>query len=42
MLKDIYKGFSNLYPRSTGLMTYYFCVVDTFRRKTNIFNYKVG
>ena len=32
--KDAYKGFSYLYPRTTGLMTIYFLMVDSLRRHT--------
>ena len=39
---EIYKGFSNLYPRTVGLMTTYFMLVDTTRRHTNLWDYKMG
>ena len=41
-MREIYKGFSNLYPRTVGLMTTYFILVDTIRRKTNLWDYKIG
>ena len=28
--------------RATGMLTYYFLSVDTLRRKTNLWNYKLG
>ena len=31
-----------LYPRTAGLMTIYFCLFDTIRRKTNFLKTKVG
>lgn len=34
IVKDMFKGFSNLYPRSTLVMTTYFTFIDTMRRKT--------
>lgn len=42
MVKDAYKGFTNLYPRTTGMMTWYFLNVDNLRRKTNLWDYKLG
>jgi solute carrier family 25 carnitine/acylcarnitine transporter 20/29 len=41
-LKDVYKGFSPLWIRSTGLMTSYFCLVDFFRRNTNAYEHDYG
>lgn len=35
--RQAFKGFTLLYPRTTGLMTIYFVIVDIFRRKTNAF-----
>ena len=31
-----------LYPRTAGLMTFYFCCIDCLRRKTNLFKTKWG
>jgi len=42
LLKDGYTGFWVLYARSTGLLIAFFALLDTFRRHTNIFQYKVG
>ena len=42
VMKDIYKGFTNLYPRSTILMTSYFIQVDYYRRHTKLFETKLG
>ena len=42
MVRDVYRGFTNLYPRTTGMMTHYFICVDTLRRKTNLWDYKLG
>jgi solute carrier family 25 (mitochondrial carnitine/acylcarnitine transporter), member 20/29 len=41
-LADGYTGFRVLYIRTFGLMTTYFLILDSFRRHTNIFQYKVG
>mmetsp|Transcript_493 Transcript_493/g.661 ORF Transcript_493/g.661 Transcript_493/m.661 type:complete len:288 (+) Transcript_493:111-974(+) len=41
-ISQVYKGFTTLYPRSTGLMTLYFCLVDRFRKHTNLFDTKMG
>jgi len=37
-----YKGFEMLYPRTLGLMTTYFVLIDSIRRHTPAFNYKIG
>ena len=37
--KEIYKGFSNLYPRSTCVMLTFFITVDSFKRNTNLWDY---
>ena len=42
VMKDVYKGFTNLYPRSTILMTIYFMQVDSYRRHTKLFESKIG
>jgi len=42
VMRDIYKGFTNLYPRSTILMTCYFIQVDYYRRHTKMFETKPG
>lgn len=39
---DAYTGFGVLYTRSVGLLIAFFAILDTFRRHTNIFHYKVG
>ena len=31
-----------MFPRTTGLMTCYFMIIDTVRRKTNAFQYRLG
>ena len=41
-LGEIYQGFMPQYIRSTVMMTYWFCMVDTVRRHTNFWDYKVG
>jgi solute carrier family 25 carnitine/acylcarnitine transporter 20/29 len=41
-LKNVYKGFTPLWIRSTGLMTSYFCLVDFFRRNTNAYKHDYG
>jgi len=41
-LADGYTGFRVLYIRTLGLMSTYFCILDSLRRHTNVFNYKVG
>ena len=41
-MKDIFKGFSTQYPRSTFMMTFYFCQVDSLRRHTSLFDSKLG
>jgi solute carrier family 25 (mitochondrial carnitine/acylcarnitine transporter), member 20/29 len=41
-LREAYTGFGVLYLRTGGLMTSYFIMIDTIRRKTNAFNYKLG
>ena len=38
----MYKGFEVLLPRCIGILTYYFCVIDIIRRKTNLWNSKTG
>ena len=40
--KDIYRGFTSLYIRSTAMMTTYFVVVDFYKRNTNLFQSKLG
>jgi hypothetical protein len=42
ILGDVYKGFTNLYPRSTLMMTTYFIQIDSYRRHTNVFKSKLG
>jgi len=42
VVRDIYRGFTSLYPRSTILLTTYFLFVDTMRRKTSLWSYKAG
>jgi hypothetical protein len=42
IMKDIYRGFTNLYPRTTILMTTYFLQVDSYRRHTKLFESKIG
>lgn len=42
VVKDIYRGFSALYPRSTVMMTAYFCQIDFCRRNTRLFESKSG
>ena len=39
---DGYTGFSILYMRTLGLMTSFFIIIDSMRRHTDIFKYKVG
>jgi hypothetical protein len=39
---EIYRGMFPQFFRSTGMMTWYFCMVDTLRRKTNLWNSKLG
>ena len=41
-LVDGYTGFSILYMRTLGLMTSFFIIIDSMRRHTDIFKYKVG
>jgi solute carrier family 25 carnitine/acylcarnitine transporter 20/29 len=41
-MKDAYKGFSNLLPRSVGILTYYFCVFTSIRRRTKWAENPVG
>ena len=41
-MKDIYKGMTNLYPRSTLMMTTYFVFVDSMRRWTNLWDMNIG
>lgn len=41
-LVDGYTGFGVLYMRTLGLMTMFFCIIDSMRRHTNIFKYKIG
>jgi hypothetical protein len=40
--RGFYKGFNVLLPRSIGILTYYFCVIDMIRRKTDLWNTKTG
>jgi len=42
VLKDIYKGFTSCYVRSTGMLTWYFLNVDNMRRHTNLWDYNIG
>lgn len=39
---DGYTGFGIVYLRCMGLMTSFFVMLDTMRRNTNIFHYKIG
>jgi len=39
---NMFQGFSALWMRSTGLMTIYFILVDTFRRNTNLYKTQYG
>ena len=39
---EAYRGFSILYPRTVGLMTFYLCMIDSLRRNTNLFKTAVG
>ena len=41
-LADGFTGFGVLYLRSTGLLIAFFSILDSMRRHTKIFNYKVG
>ncbi len=41
-IRNAYTGFSILYIRTSGLMTSYFIMIDTIRRKTNAFHSKLG
>ena len=41
-LRNAYTGFGVLYVRTSGLMTSYFCMIDTIRRKTNLVSHKLG
>jgi solute carrier family 25 carnitine/acylcarnitine transporter 20/29 len=34
LIRDSYKGFSNLLPRSIGILTFYYCVFTSIRKKT--------
>ena len=42
VLKDIYKGIQNLYPRTAFMMTTYFTFVDSMRRHTSLWDYNLG
>ena len=42
VFKDVYKGFSNLYIRSAGLLTYAFIMMDVTRRNTSLWTTKTG
>jgi solute carrier family 25 carnitine/acylcarnitine transporter 20/29 len=41
-LRSAFHGFPTLYFRTVGLLTSFFMIVDTFNRKTNLKNYRVG
>jgi len=42
LLKDCYTGFGVLYIRTFGLLNCYFIILDSLRRHTNVFKYKIG
>jgi len=41
-MKDLYKGYSILYFRTSLIMTTYFSTIDTMRRKTDLWNHRWG
>jgi len=41
-VRNLYQGFRLLWMRTTGLMTCYFIMVDSFRRNTNAYKTKYG
>lgn len=41
-MNEIYRGFSACWPRGVGMMTIYFCMVDSIRRRSNLWDYKLG
>ncbi len=41
-MNHVFQGFSALWIRSTGLMTIYFCLIDSLRRNTNFFKNPYG
>ena len=41
-IRDVYKGFAPQYVRATGMLTYYFTMLDFLRRHTNLWDYKLG
>lgn len=42
VIKDVFKGYNVLYPRTTLIMTTYFSTIDTLRRKTDLWQYRYG
>lgn len=41
-LRKMFQGFKSLFIRDTGLMTFAFILMDSFRRNTNAFNHPVS
>lgn len=41
-MNEIYRGFSACWPRGVGMMTIYFSMVDSIRRRTNLWDHKSG
>ena len=41
-MRDAYLGFGPQYVRATGMLTWYFLSVDTLRRRTNLWDFKLG